>query len=126
MTQDELFEKYNIKLVEHLESFFDGAKVYQDIVQEDEVNLSTINHVVFETDGFERTSPVILTQDVTVYYFSENREDLDVLQIRFMNSLKKTGHVCNKSLKDKMQKEKTGLFVDVLTFKLRRNVRVVC
>ncbi|MEB8752769.1 hypothetical protein P4G85_31695 [Bacillus cereus] len=48
MTRNELIEKYNLKLVEHLESFFSGAQVYQDIVQEDEANLSTIHHVVFE------------------------------------------------------------------------------
>ncbi len=58
---------------EHLESFFSGAQVYQDIVQEDEANLSTINHVVFETGGFERSGAVNFNQEVTVYYFSENR-----------------------------------------------------
>ncbi|OOR26153.1 hypothetical protein [Bacillus cereus] len=126
MTLDELIEKYNIRLVEHLESFFSGAQVYQDIVQEDEANLSTINHVVFETGGFERAGSVNFSQDVTVYYFSENREDLDILQLSFMSSLSKTGHVCNKSLKDKMKKKDTEFFVDVLTFELTRNIKIVC
>jgi hypothetical protein len=69
MTLNELIEKYNLKLVEHLEAFFNGAQVYQDIVQEDEANLSTINHVVFETGGFERTGATNYNQEVTVYFF---------------------------------------------------------
>ncbi|MGR5868114.1 hypothetical protein ACT7C5_09765 [Bacillus pacificus] len=109
MTLNELIEKYNVKLVEHLESFFSGAQVYQDIVQEDEANLSTINHVVFETGGFERSGAVNFNQEVTVYYFSENREDLDILQLSFMSSLNKTGHTCNKSLKDRMKKKDTRI-----------------
>ncbi|MGH0876689.1 hypothetical protein ACQVQW_24205 [Bacillus cereus] len=121
-----LIEKYNLKLVEHLESFFSGAQVYQDIVQEDEANLSTINHVVFETGGFEELNAVTLQQDVTVYYFSENKEDLDLLQMSFMKSLSKTGHNCRKSRKDKMQKKDTEFFVDVLTFELTRNIKLVC
>ncbi|BAR81507.1 gp8 protein [Bacillus thuringiensis serovar tolworthi] len=126
MTLNNLIEKFNSRLVEHLESFFHTKEVYQDSVQEDEANLSTINHVVFETGGFVRTGASVLTQDVTVYYFSENREDLDVLQVEFMNSLSKTGHICNKSLKDKMRKKDTEFFVDVLTFELTRNVKHVC
>ncbi|KXY83428.1 hypothetical protein OWO78_06465 [Bacillus pacificus] len=126
MTLNELIEKYNVKLVEHLESFFSGAQVYQDIVQEDEANLSTINHVVFETGGFERSGAVNFNQEVTVYYFSENREDLDILQLSFMSSLNKTGHTCNKSLKDRMKKKDTEFFVDVLTFELTRNIKIVC
>lgn len=126
MTLNNLIEKFNSRLVEHLESFFHTKEVYQDSVQEDEANLSTINHVVFETGGFVRTGASVLTQDVTVYYFSENREDLDVLQVEFMNSLNKTGHICNKSLKDKMRKKDTEFFVDVLTFELTRNVKHVC
>lgn len=126
MTRNELIEKYNVKLVEHLESFFSGAQVYQDIVQEDEANLSTIHHVVFETGGFERTGATNYTQEVTVYFFSENREDLDILQLKFMGSLSKTGHTCNKSLKDRMKKKDTAFFVDVLTFELTRNIKLVC
>ncbi|OTZ91178.1 hypothetical protein BK789_16430 [Bacillus thuringiensis serovar darmstadiensis] len=126
MTMNELIEKFNSKLVKHLETFFGSAEVYQDAVQEDETNLSSINHVVFETAGFERTGANTFTQGVTVYYFSENREDLDVLQVQFMNSLGKTGHTCNKSFKDKMRKKDTEFFVDVLTFELTRNVKYVC
>ncbi|MGQ8866471.1 hypothetical protein ACUTR3_27610 [Bacillus sp. NA_145.1] len=126
MTLNELIEKYNLRLVEHLETFFAGAQVYQDIVQEDEAKLFTINHVVFETGGFERTGTTNYNQEVTVYFFSENREDLDILQLNFMSSLNKTGHICNKSLKDKMKKKDTEFFVDVLTFELIRNIKIVC
>lgn len=126
MTLNELIEKYNVKLVDHLESFFSGAQVYQDIVQEDEANLSKINHVVFETGGFERTGATNYNQEVTVYFFSENREDLDTLQLEFMGSLSKTGHTCNRSLKDRMKKKDTEFFVDVLTFELTRNIKLVC
>lgn len=126
MNPNELIEKYNSKLVEHLETFFSGAEVYQDAVQEDEANLSTINHVVFETAGFERVNGITFIQGVTVYYFSENREDLDIMQISFMSSLSGTGHICNKSYKDKMRKKDTELFVDVLTFELTRNVKYAC
>ncbi|MEK4745896.1 hypothetical protein [Bacillus sp. FSL R9-9481] len=126
MTLEQLIEKYNLRLVEHLESFFNGAEVYQDVVQEDEANLSTINHVVFETGGFERTGATNYNQEVTVYFFSENREDLDILQLEFMSNLAKTGHTCNKSLKDRMKKKDTEFFVDVLTFELTRNIKIVC
>lgn len=126
MTLEQLIEKYNLRLVEHLESFFNGAEVYQDLVQEDEAKLFKINHVVFETGGFERTGSTNFQQDVTVYFFSENREDLDMVQLEFMTSLSKTGHVCNKSLKDKMKKKDTEFFVDVLTFELTRNIKLVC
>jgi len=126
MTLNELIEKYNKKLVEHLEIFFSTTNVFQDAVQEDEAKLSTINHVVFETGGFERVNSTVFSQDVDVYFFSENREDLDFLQVTFMNSLSKTGHVCNKSFKDKMRKKDTNYFVDVLKFELVRNVKYVC
>lgn len=126
MNPSELIEKYNTKLVEHLELFFNGSMVYQDIVQEDEVDLSVINHVVFETGGFDRVSPLTFQQEVTVYYFSENREDLDLLQLAFMNSLAKCGHTCSKSTKGRMRKKDTEFFVDVITFELLRNVKYVC
>ncbi|PEQ64549.1 hypothetical protein [Bacillus thuringiensis] len=126
MSLNDLIEKFNSKLVQHLESFFHTVEVYQDSVQEDEANLSIINHVVFETGGFVRAGASAFTQDVTVYYFSENREDLDVLQVEFMSSLSKTGHTCNKSLKEKMRKKDTEFFVDVLTFELTRNVKYAC
>ncbi|MGE6313407.1 hypothetical protein ACQKD6_23680 [Bacillus cereus] len=126
MNPEQLIEKYNMKLVEHLESFFQDAEVYQDAVQEDEANLTVINHVVFETGGFERTSPVTFKQDVIVYFFSENREDLDILQLTFMNSLSTTGHTCSKTVKDRMRKKDTEYFVDVIRFDLSRAVKHVC
>lgn len=126
MNPEQLIEKYNTKLVEHLETFFPGAGVYQDAVQEDEADLSKINHVVFETGGFERISAATFKQDVVVYFFSENREDLDILQLMFMNSLASTGHTCSKSSKDRMRKKDTEYFVDVIRFDLTRNVKYVC
>lgn len=122
----ELIEKYNAKLVEHLETFFQGATIYQDLVQEDESKLKKINHVVFKTGGFERVSGVVKKQDVTVYYFSENREDLDLLQLTFMDSLAPTGHTCSKTRKDQMRKRDTEFFVDVIEFELTRTVKYVC
>lgn len=126
MNPEQLIEKYNTKLVEHLEAFFPGAGIYQDAVQEDEADLSKINHVVFETGGFERISPVTFKQDVIVYFFSENREDLDILQLSFMNSLSPTGHSCSKTVKDRMRKKDTEYFVDVIRFDLSRVIKNVC
>ncbi|HDX9587592.1 TPA: hypothetical protein ROX98_000507 [Bacillus pseudomycoides] len=124
---EERIKKFNDRLVLHLEEFFgESVEVYQDAVQEDETNLSRINHVVFETLGFERSNASSFIQGVTVYYFSENREDLDVLQVTFMNSLGKTGHTCDNSFKDKMRKKDTDQFVDVLTFELKRNIKHAC
>ncbi|MGR5966933.1 hypothetical protein ACT7DB_33265 [Bacillus cereus] len=124
---EERIEKLNNKLVEQLQSFFGKeVEVYQDAVEEDETNLSRINHVVFETLGFERVSHFTLRQHVNVYYFSENREDLDLLQIQFMNGLDGTGHTCDRTEKGTMQKKETGQFVDVLTFELKRTVKYVC
>ncbi|MEB9549532.1 hypothetical protein P4J60_20910 [Bacillus cereus] len=124
---EERIQKLNDRLVTHLEHFFgEDVEVFQDTVQEDETNLSRIDHVVFETLGFERISAATFSQGVNVYYFSENREDLDVLQVAFMDSLGKTAHTCNKSFKDRMRKKNTEKFVDVLTFELRRTVKNVC
>ncbi|MEW4235993.1 hypothetical protein Q0N71_14560 [Bacillus thuringiensis] len=124
---EERIEKLNHKLVERLQLFFgEEVEVYQDAVEADETNLSRINHVVFETLGFERVGHFTLKQTVNVYYFSENREDLDILQVLFMHVLEGTGHTCHISHKDKMQKKDTGQMVDVLTFELKRNVKNVC
>ena len=124
---EERIEKLNARLVEKLESFFgEEAEVYQDAVEEDETNLSRINHVVFETLGFERIGHLTLRQNVNVYYFSENREDLDVLQVQFLNALAGTGHTCDRTDKGTMQKKDTEQFVDVLTFELKRTVKNVC
>lgn len=124
---EERIEKLNSKLVEKLESFFgEEAEVYQDAVEEDETDLSRINHVVFETLGFERVGHFTLRQSVNVYYFSENREDLDLLQVEFMNALEGTGHTCDRTDKGTMQKKDTEQFVDVLTFELKRSVKNVC
>ncbi|MDA2567513.1 hypothetical protein PDQ34_26775 [Bacillus cereus] len=120
-------EKLNTKLVEKLETFFgEDVEVFQDAVEEDETNLSRINHVVFETLGFERVGHFTLRQSVNVYYFSENREDLDVLQVEFMNALEGTGHSCDRTEKGTMQKKDTEQFVDVVTFELKRTVKNVC
>ncbi|MDA2567521.1 hypothetical protein PDQ34_26815 [Bacillus cereus] len=120
-------EKLNTKLVEKLETFFgEDVEVFQDAVEEDETNLSRINHVVFETLGFERVGHFTLRQSVNVYYFSENREDLDILQVEFMNALEGTGHSCDRTEKGTMQKKDTEQFVDVVTFELKRTVKNVC
>ncbi|MGX5634415.1 hypothetical protein [Bacillus thuringiensis] len=124
---EERIEKLNHKLVERLQSFFGKeVEVYQDAVEEDETNLSRINHVVFETLGFQRVGHFTLQQSVNVYYFSENREDLDLLQVQFMNALEGTGHTCDSTEKGTMQKKDTGQCVDVLTFELTRMVKNVC
>ncbi|MED1382069.1 hypothetical protein ACQKFK_15165 [Bacillus mycoides] len=124
---EERIKKLNDKLVERLESFFGkGVEVFQDEVNEDETDLSRINHVVFETLGFKRVNHYTLQQVVNVYYFSENREDLDLLQVQFMNALDGTGHTCDSTDKGTMQKKNTKQFVDVLTFELTRMVKNVC
>ncbi|PGS63421.1 hypothetical protein COC69_31695, partial [Bacillus cereus] len=62
---EERIEKLNHKLVERLQSFFGKeVEVYQDAVEEDETNLSRINHVVFETLGFQRVGHLTLQQSV--------------------------------------------------------------
>jgi hypothetical protein len=114
-------------LVNGLKDF--GLPVYEDEIAEDEeVTLSEYNCFVFETGEFRTTNDIRkVTQDIYVYYYSENRDDVDeqtIDIISVVSSIKGMSFV--NSIKERLQEKDSDRYVDRVTLVFRRVIPIEC
>ena len=123
----EYLEKLNDMLFSSLKEAVPGVNIYQDSVSEDEEDLKKIHHFIFETGGFTKPETIgSLSQDVTVYYFSEGRDDLDSVALDIISKMEDNKHVFVRSTKEGYPKGEADNYVDQLTFTFSRKVKYGC
>jgi hypothetical protein len=115
-------------LVNGLKNQF-GLPVFEDEIAEDEEEtLSEYNCFVFETGEFRTTNDIRkVTQDIYVYYYSENRDDVDeqtIDIISVVSSIKGMSFV--NSIKERLQEKDTDRYVDRVTLVFRRVIPIEC
>lgn len=115
-------------LVTGLKSHF-GLPVYEDEIAEDEEEtLSGYNCFVFETGEFRTTGNIKnVNQDIYVYYYSENRDDVDeqtIDIISIVSSIKGMNFV--NTVKERLQEKDTDRYVDRVTLVFRRVIPIEC
>jgi hypothetical protein len=121
----ERLKKLNSLLVTSLESAF-NVTVYQDQVSEDEE--TDYHYFIFETGGFTKNAEQnknLLVQDVTVRYYSENRDDLDEVTIDIITTLERSGYIFKNSVKTAIQKGDTDSYVDEIELNFVRALKYV-
>lgn len=118
-----LMNKQILDLVESLTTTFQ-LPVFEDEVAEDEeksLQKEGYNCFVYETGNFtpdENISKV--SQSLTVYYYSENKDDVDEKTLDIITVINKINAVSFVTTeKQRLQKKETDQYVDriVLTFK---------
>jgi hypothetical protein len=114
-------------LVNGLKNF--GLPVFEDEIAEDEeTNLATYNCFVFETGEFRTTNDIRkVAQDIYVYYYSENRDDVDeqtIDIISVVSSIKGVNFV--NTIKERLQEKDTDRYVDRVTLVFRRVIPIEC
>lgn len=103
--------------------------LFEDEIAEDEEEQLYQNDYhcfVYETLNMSNNNDhKSLTQTVAIYYYSENRDDLDERAVEIILSLKDvTGFTLNRTTKQRLQKKETDQFVDRVIFEYNRKIVV--
>lgn len=107
-------------------------EVFQDTVSDDQLNevmekTSGYNYFRFETGGFSKAENTReLSQLVLLSFYSENRDDLDMLQLDIIEALDGKVYSFVSSKKAAIQKQKQDAYIDEIQFIFRRSVLYGC
>lgn len=107
-------------------------EVFQDTVSDDQLNeviekTSGYNYFRFETGGFSKAeNNRELSQLVLLSFYSENRDDLDMLQLDIIEALDGKVYSFVSSKKAAIQKQKQDAYIDEIQFVFRRSVLYGC
>lgn len=101
--------------------------LFEDEIAEDEEEKLYHNDYhcfVYETLNISNNNDLkSLTQTVAIYYYSENRDDLDERTVDIILSLRNvTGFSLNSTMKQRLQKKETDHFVDRVIFEYNRKI----
>lgn len=104
--------------------------IFEDEIAEDEEEqlFSNYHCFIYETLNFSNNNDLkSVTQTVAIYYYSENRDDLDERTVDIILSLKDvTGFTFNRTTKQRLQKKDTDQFVDRVIFEYNRKIVTGC
>jgi len=103
--------------------------VFEDDIAEDEekdLDKNGYNCFIFETGNFQPTQDFKkLSQDINVYYHSENKDDVDEMTIDIISSLITVkGVYFTDSTKERMQMKDTDRFMDRVTITFTRKIPI--
>lgn len=112
-----------------LETF--DVPIFEDEIAEDEeehLYKNGYHCFVFETLDISNNEDFkSLSQVVPIYYYSENRDDLDERTVDIILSLKDVpGFTLNRTTKQRLQKKETDQFVDRVIFEYNRKIVTGC
>ena len=101
--------------------------LFEDEIAEDEEEQLYQNDYhcfVYETLDITNNDDLkSITQTVAIYYYSENRDDLDERTVDIILSLKDVpGFSLNRTTKQRLQKKETDQFVDRVIFEYNRRI----
>ncbi|RHW38703.1 hypothetical protein D1B33_07465 [Lysinibacillus yapensis] len=106
---------------------FDIPLFEDEIAEDEEERLFNDYHCfVYEMLDIRNSNDMkSVTQTVAIYYYSENRDDLDERVIDIIISIKGvTGFTLAKTTKQRLQKKDTDQFVDRVIFEYNRKIVV--
>lgn len=117
-------------IITALESF--SLEVYEDELSEDEEEFHRNNKkegyhfFVYDTGDMERADDhKSINQEVAIYYYSENRDDLDERTIDIILSLKEVPMITlQNTFKDRLKRKDTDKYVDRIVLVYNRRIVV--
>jgi len=116
------------QLVNGLKDQFNLPVFEDEIAEDEEESLTEFNCFVFETGEFRKTNDIRkVAQDIYVYYYSENRDDVDeqtIDIISILSAIKGIDFV--NSIKERLQEKDTDRYVDRVTLVFRRVIPIEC
>ncbi|UII56711.1 hypothetical protein LS684_04395 [Cytobacillus spongiae] len=117
-------------IVQNLNSKF-GIPIYEDEPSENEeesLDVNGYNFFVYETSDFQPTSDTKrLSQNIYVYYHSENQDNVDEQTIDIISSIIKVKAVSFiRSRKERLQMKDTDRYMDRVTLTFKRLVPIEC
>lgn len=123
-------KEHKQKLVDDLSLAFPAIEFFEDEISKsaDETFSSTKYHALVLTMGdFRPDSPGTLKQEVSIEYYSEERDDVDetVLDIMTIGARVPT-HVVLPTDRIRLKVKDTDRYVDVVTIKFLRTVKYEC
>ncbi|MGL9969366.1 hypothetical protein [Enterococcus sp. DIV1420a] len=124
-------DKSNKKLVSILEEV-QPFKVFQDIISDDSLNevietTGGYNYFRFETGGMNLSMDEnTITQELLISFYSENRDDLDVLSIKIIAAMHGKLFKFIRSKKYLIKKNKEDKYIDEIQFFFNRRMKNVC
>lgn len=112
-----------------LETF--NIPLFEDEIAEDEeekLYQKDYHCFVYETLDISNNDDLkSVSQMVAIYYYSENRDDLDERTVDIILSLKDVpGFSLNRTTKQRLQKKETDQFVDRVIFEYSRKIVTGC
>ncbi|WP_225434115.1 hypothetical protein [Peribacillus tepidiphilus] len=115
-------------IVNNLQNTF-GLPVFEDEIAEDEeASLEVYNCFVFETSEFKPTNDIRkLSQNINVYYYSENQDNVDeqtIDIITVINAVKGVSFL--GSSKERLQVKDTDRFIDRVVLTFKRVIPIEC
>jgi len=126
-TKNLMREQIN-SLVDGLSNHFQLPIFEDEIAEDEEESLTEFNCFVFETGEFRPTRDFRkITQDIYVYYYSENKDDVDeqtIDIISIVTSIK--GMTFSQTTKERLQEKDTDRYVDRVTLVFRRVIPIEC
>lgn len=114
-------------IITALESF--NLKVYEDELSEDEetsYKKGQYHFFVYDTGDMELADDLkSINQDVTIYYYSENRDDLDERTVDIILSLKDVPMFkLQNTFKERLKRKDKDSYVDRIVFAYNRRIVV--
>lgn len=105
--------------------------IFEDEIAEDEVERFFQNGFecfILETGEFEPTDDNRkITQNIRIYYYSENRDDVDEMIIDIISVCTKAPSVTfTRSTKERVQVKDVDRFIDRATIQFRRVIPIEC
>lgn len=105
--------------------------LFEDEIAEDEEQQLYKNGYhcfVYETLDISNSSDLkSVSQTIAIYYYSENRDDLDERTVDVILSLKDVpGFTLNRTTKQRLQKKDTDQYVDRVIFEYNRKIVLGC
>jgi hypothetical protein len=118
-------------IVDNLKNQF-NLPVFEDEIAEDEderqLNSNADNCLVFETGDIKPTENIQrLSQDIQVYYYSENRDDVDEQTIDIISVISSVKAVSfSGAVKERLRVKETDRYIDRVTIVFKRMIPIEC
>lgn len=130
MDAAERIQKQNEQLVNKLEAFGEGFKVFADSIGEQEQDEEGFNYFLYSTGDFSAPEgdsiQYQMTQSVYVVFTSENRDFIDGDILKIIKLIRSAKLAVTLVEKDHRQLDKQDRYVDVVVFECKRVVKIGC
>lgn len=119
-------------IIENLENLFPDIPLYEDEVPQEETSKydkgAPYRLFVLKMGAINRQENMkFLTQDFSIDFYSENRDDVDETILDVITVLKLVPNVTfTESMKMRARHTDTNRFVDIFTLEFKRGMKIEC